>query len=130
MILGVVYFNQLLGAACTQKLVEPLFSRFQPSLFILNLFVVLPAFGSAQHPKAGQNTQHLGVWSGFIGGQCAVRASASGMYECAVVAVHVSLPSRLRSVAVDLLEKNKNKKEERGQNDFWNGSHAFSSMIQ
>ena len=48
----------------------------------------------------------LGVWSGFIGGWWAVQAFTSGMCECvAVVAVHVSLPSRLRSAAVDLLEK-------------------------
>ena len=37
--LDVVYFNQLLGAARTQMLVELLFfSRFQPFLFISNLF--------------------------------------------------------------------------------------------
>ena len=36
---SLVYFNQLKGAACTWKLVETLiFSRFQPFLFILNLF--------------------------------------------------------------------------------------------
>ena len=37
--LYVVYFSQLLGAARTQKLVKLLFfSRFQPFLFISNLF--------------------------------------------------------------------------------------------
>ena len=37
--LTVVYFDQLLGAVRTLKLVELLsFSRFQPILFILNLF--------------------------------------------------------------------------------------------
>ena len=39
-------------------------------------------------------------------------ASAIGVCECAVVAC-VSLQHRLRSIAVDLLEKNNNKKEEK-----------------
>ena len=34
----VVYFDQLSGAARTRKLVETLFSRFQPFLLISNLF--------------------------------------------------------------------------------------------
>ena len=33
----VVYFNQLLGAACRRKLVKTFLSRFQPFLFFLNL---------------------------------------------------------------------------------------------
>ena len=37
--LGVVYFDQLLGAARTQRLVETFFSAiFQPFLFISELF--------------------------------------------------------------------------------------------
>ena len=46
-----------------------------------------------------------------------MQGSAIGMKECAVVVVHVSLPSRLRRVAADLLKKNNNKKEE-GKNNF------------
>ena len=45
------------------------------------------------------------MWSGCIGGRCPVQAIASGVCLCAVVAVRVSLHSRLSRAAVDLLEK-------------------------
>ena len=78
--LSVVYFDQLLGVACTQKLVELLFQPFSTFLFsdfrreITEFFfkltkkvensskkVVQPAFGCAQHRNAGQNTQQLAI---------------------------------------------------------------------
>ena len=69
----VVYFQQLLGAARTQILVDTLFLPFSTFLvhfkcfsrtFCLNLKksvfsnVIPPAFGCAQNTKAGGNTQH------------------------------------------------------------------------
>ena len=39
------------------------------------------------------------AWSGCVGGWCAVLARASGMHECAVVGVNVSMQS---SAIVDL----------------------------
>ena len=48
----------------------------------------------------------LRAWSG----RCAMQASASGVWECAVVAVHVSLRNSLNSATVDLLGCRKNNK--------------------
>ena len=51
----VVYFDQLLGAARTQKLVETFFSAvFQPFLFISKLFSY---FTAEIHKKTSENEQ-------------------------------------------------------------------------
>ena len=88
----VVYFDQLSGAVRTQKLVELLFfSRFQPFLFILNWKRfemnkkgwkrLKKAFGCAQHPKAGQNTQQMYTkWNRVEDVTCLICVSASWLW--------------------------------------------------
>ena len=72
----VVYFDQLLGAACTQKLVVTFFSCFSTFFVHFKAFSMIsqlkstltkmfqPPFGCAQQPKAGQNTQQMVSQSG------------------------------------------------------------------
>ena len=64
--LCVVYFDQLLGAARTQKLVKHFFSCFQPFLFISNIFRQFRACNQQKTPEKEQNNVFMSTpqsWS-------------------------------------------------------------------